>query len=617
MAGTIIATFRTPEQRDISNSEKFDAVGNLISSDWEKGVLNDGAYYVNADHSKGGYEKGTSWGPAKKGDMSKVLKYFGNDAKELKVEGKAIKEYKTPKELQEALQHAGYSSLKADDYAGSETMNTLLNYLRGDDTGSGTYLTPRPRSNAKLSKRISKTVAASNEPKQTTITVKSQTNPSGATTVSKTVTTKNRKGKSTSQSNLTSYMLHPQGNGTVTYRGGSDPLEALGFTYNASNDSYAIGDSTYKVTPDGHIVRAKGKDEFNFGGRAINDQLFSDLEALSNSRKSLSPEWKIIAKEQSDKGIDLVSQLYRDGYIFNPETNMFENKKTGKNITKYSYPGVRTINFTPTMHFKTGGTLKRTIAHKFQAGGWINPKKGIWDYEDPEMQKKIMQGYNNNKWEGEAVTYLNKHQDLKQYLDNAYKTLSPKLQYFTPDKRAQDTYNGQWARISKASGTTGQFAEKMKATGYEYDKATGTYRNDYTNAVLSIDDKGNLHRKDAEDEGIIDSRLEFDPKDNTVTVQFDPTLPTNYGYKAAKNKALASNASKDWATIGARLNLKGKFYDTMLSKGFKYNPKTGEYIKDGTRYQVNNGSVRAIDKGKNYSHSISDGALKQLLGINK
>jgi hypothetical protein len=62
MAGTIIATFRTPEQRDVSNPEKFDAVGNLISSDWEKGVLNDGAYYVNADHSKGGYEKGTSWG---------------------------------------------------------------------------------------------------------------------------------------------------------------------------------------------------------------------------------------------------------------------------------------------------------------------------------------------------------------------------------------------------------------------------------------------------------------------------------------------------------------------------------------------------------------------------
>lgn len=389
MAGTIIATFRTPEQRDVSNPEKFDAVGNLISSDWEKGVLNDGAYYVNADHSKGGYEKGTSWGPAKKGDMSKVLKYFGNDAKELKVEGKAIKEYKTPKELQEALQRAGYSSLKADDYAGSETMNTLLNYLRGDDTGSGTYLAPRPRTSKKLSKRISKAVATGTEPKQTTITVKSQTNPSGVTTVSKTVTTKNRKGKTTSQSNLISYMLHPQGNGTVTYRGGSDPLEAFGFTYNADNDSYAIGDSTYKVTPDGHIVRAKGKDEFNFGGRAINDQLFSDLSALSNSRKSLSPEWKIIAKEQSDKGIDLVSQLYRDGYIFNPETNMFENKRTGKNITKYSYPGVRTTNFTPTMHFKTGGTLKRTIAHKFQTGGHFTDKaKGIWEYEDPEMQKK-------------------------------------------------------------------------------------------------------------------------------------------------------------------------------------------------------------------------------------
>lgn len=161
-------------------------------------------------------------------------------------------------------------------------------------------------------------------------------------------------------------MLHPQGNGTVTYRGGNDPLKALGFTYDVTSDSYAIGDSTYRVTPDGHLARARGNDEFNFGGRAINDQLFSDLEALSNSRKSLSPEWSIIAKEQADKGVDLVSQLYRDGYVFNPETNMFENKKTGKNITKYSYPGVRTTSFTPTMHFKTGGTLKRTIVHKFQ-----------------------------------------------------------------------------------------------------------------------------------------------------------------------------------------------------------------------------------------------------------
>ena len=157
----------------------------------------------------------------------------------------------------------------------------------------------------------------------------------------------------------------------------------------------------------------------------------------------------------------------------------------------------------------------------------------------------------------------------------------------------------------------------MKATGYEYDKATGTYRNDYTNAVLSIDDKGNLHRKDAEDEGIIDSRLEFDPKDNTVTVQFDPTLPTNYGYKAAKNKALASNASKDWATIGARLNLKGKFYDTMLSKGFKYNPKTGYYSKNGTEYAVAEGEVWVPGIKKLYSYSLSDADLKKLLGINK
>jgi hypothetical protein len=314
------------------------------------------------------------------------------------------------------------------------------------------------------------------------------------------------------------------------------------------------------------------------GGRAINDQLFSDLSALSNSRKSLSPEWKIIAKEQSDKGIDLVSQLYRDGYIFNPETNMFENKRTGKNITKYSYPGVRTTNFTPTMHFKTGGTLKRTIAHKFQTGGHFTDKaKGIWEYEDPEMQKKIMQGYKNNAWTDDAIKYLTDHQDLKNYLANAYKTLSPNLQYFTPDRKAHDTYNGQWARISKVSRTTGHFADKMKAAGYEYDKATGAYRNQDGTRVFNVDENGNLYRKDDEGAGTIKNSLEFDPNTNAIMWRSNATTPGTYNYSKDKNKALNNKLSKYWAKIGERLGLKGKFYDSMLKAGYHFDPKSGQY----------------------------------------
>ena len=265
------------------------------------------------------------------------------------------------------------------------------------------------------------------------------------------------------------------------------------------------------------------------------------------------------------------------------------------------------------------------LIKKHAGGGWLKDKAGkdrigYWNYsdsDDPNMQKKIEQGYKTGAWDEDAQNYLKGHQDLKEYLNNAYKTLSPKLQYFTSDKKAHDTYNGQWTKISKTSGTTGHFAEKMKAAGYEYDKATGTYRNAYNKAVLSIDDKGNLHRKDAKNEGIIHSKLSFDPHDNTVWYSFNSTNPTDYGYTEAKKKALDSKASKDWALIGAKLNLKGKFYDTMLSKGFKYDPKTGYYSKDGKQYCVYKGKVWTSGPRNLYSHTLSDDDLKQLLGINK
>lgn len=470
MASKTVIFFQEP-------GKSFNSTAASGGWNWEKGVLNDGAYFVTDENNSkgdalGGYEQGTSWGPAKKGDMTAVKKYFGKDANKYEVEGKKISEYTSPKELQQALKKAGYD-LDDDNYAGSETMNTLLNYLRGDDTGKGTYLASRPRSSKKLSKRISK--------------------------------------KTTSKPTTSSV-----------------DVSTIQFT-KPENVEFEV-----KPAPD--------------------DEGFAQelLESMMQRRPMR----------------------------------------------------------------KQGGTLKRTIAHKFQTGGhFLDKDKGIWEYEDPEMQKKIMQGYKNNNWTNEVKAYLKAHQDLKTYLDNAYKTLSPKLQYFTPDQKAQNTYNGQWAKISDASGTTGHFAEKMKAAGYEYDKATGTYRGQDGKRVFGIDSKGNLYREDAEGTGIIYPKLNFDSNNNSITFYSDSTNPANHGYKAAKETALASEASKNWAVIGKQLGLEGNFYNTMLAKKFKYDSNSGEYTKGGTRYQVKNGKVRAIDKGKNYSYSISTDALKQLLGI--
>lgn len=459
MASKTVIFFHEP-------GKSFNSTAASGGWNWEKGVLNDGAYFVTDENNSkgdalGGYEQGTSWDPAKKGDLTAVKKYFGNDANKYEVEGKKISAYTSPKELQQALKRAGYD-LDDDNYAGSETMNTLLNYLRGDDTGKGTYLAPRPRSSKKLSKRISK--------------------------------------KTTSKPTTSSV-----------------DVSTIQFT--------KPEDVEFEVKP------------------APDDEEFAQelLESMMQRRPMR----------------------------------------------------------------KQGGTLKRIIAHKFQTGGWIDSKNGIWEYEDPEMQKKIMRGYKTNNWTDETKAYLNAHKDLKTYLDNAYKTLSPKMQYFTPDEQAQDTYNGQWAKISKASGTTGHFAEKMKAAGYEYDKATGTYRGQDGKRVFSIDSKGNLYREDAEGTGIIYPKLNFDSNNNSITFYSDSTNPANHGYKAAKKVALNSKSSKDWATIGERLNLKGKFYDSMLKAGYYFVPNKGYYINDdgiklytknkGKKIFINtNGSEREI-----------------------
>lgn len=227
--------------------EGFNAATASGGWNWTPGVLNDGAYFVtdenNSKGAMGGYEQGTSWGPAKKGDMSKVQEYFGDDAGKYAVEGKKLSEYTSPKELQQALKRAGYD-LDDDDYAGSETMNTLLNYLRGDDTGHGEYLTPRPRSSKKLSRRISKKTTSEPDPSSVDVS-------------------------------------------TIQF---TKPVDV-------------------KLEPES----------------TEDDALAQDiLEYMQKNRPKR----------------------------------------------------------------KQGGTLKRTIAHKFQTGGWIDPKKGIWDYEDPEMQKK-------------------------------------------------------------------------------------------------------------------------------------------------------------------------------------------------------------------------------------
>ena len=310
--------------------EGFNAATASGGWNWTPGVLNDGAYFVtdenNSKGAMGGYEQGTSWGPAKKSDMSKVLKYFGDDADKYEVEGKKLSAYTSPRELQQALNKAGYE-LDEDDYAGSETMNTLLNYLRGDDTGHGEYLTPR--SSKKLSKRISK--------------------------------------KTTSK-----------------------PASSV------------------------------------------------DIQFTKPVDVKLEPE----STEDDALAQDILEYMQ-------------------KNRPKR----------------KQGGTLKRTIAHKFQTGGWIDLKKGIWNYEDPSMQKKIMQGYQGKGWSEDAKTYLAAHPELQKYLSNAYKKSKKTYKtYYTPDSKKHVTQIGQWAEVSQNAGTQGNFENLMNQAGFTYDPESGTYQ---------------------------------------------------------------------------------------------------------------------------------------------
>lgn len=614
MAGTIIATFRNPNQSNI-DSEDFNPMGNLISADWEKGVLNDGAYYVtdeNSKSSRGGYEKGTSWGPAKKGDMSKVIKYFGADAKTLKVGNKAISEYKSPKELQQALRHAGYVSLQDDNYAGSETMNTLLNYLRGDNIkGTGQYLSPRSRT--KLTKKTTPKQATKTE---TTVVIKT---PTGTKKVSKTIVTRNKpSNKPNSKSNLESYMAHPHGNGTVTPIGTLNPLEAMGFTYNPEEDGYVIGESIYVVTPNGHLSKVKGNDEFHFNGRAINDKFLSQLEALSNSKKSLSPEWKMIAQEQAAKGNDLVSQLYREDYLFNPATNSFENKNTGKSISKYSYPEIRTINFTPTMHFKTGGTLKKNLTHKFQKGGWIGDKsKGIWNYSDgpKDIQKKIAKYY-INMWQSDediniAKNYLKNHSELAEYLDKAYqKGIDWKGQRALGNIPSQEwsTYRNSKGQVNYTDEITtkdrdnyakslgykneSDMHKQLKAAGYKpWNLDTYTKKNND-----GSEQQYHLINTPGKGLGIVGedgARATVDKK------SLQPIIARHRAYLVgqAKKNALHSKKSVDWAKAAKFAGRSGHFYADMTNAGYSYDTDKGTYTKDGVTYTVD-GSGKVYRQGK-------------------
>ena len=156
----------------------------------------------------------------------------------------------------------------------------------------------------------------------------------------------------------------------------------------------------------------------------------------------------------------------------------------------------------------------------------------------------------------------------------------------------------------------------MKAAGYEYDKATGTYERKSVGDKFSIDSDGHLYYSSKHGSGTLPDKLTFDSKDpESIYFADDQSNPKSWEYSMNKYKALKSSYSPYWVTVGERLKLKGKFYDSMLKAGYHFVPDKGYYMNnDGIKiYTENKGKKTFISTdGREREISAKDLAEKVL-----
>lgn len=160
-----------------------------------------------------------------------------------------------------------------------------------------------------------------------------------------------------------------------------------------------------------------------------------------------------------------------------------------------------------------GGKSKKK---KLEKGGWLNESKGIWDWDSADRMNRVTKYYQGKEnLTNDDYTYLQQHQDLQNYLSNAYKksklnnvrTAIPK--HFITDETSANLASGksvtysapevtivakrgpylqvardrrrnnfhQWSNFvnQHAPQYKGRFMKALQNIGYTYDWNTGQY----------------------------------------------------------------------------------------------------------------------------------------------
>lgn len=352
-------------------------------------------------------------------------------------------------------------------------------------------------------------------------------------------------------------------------------MKLAGYTYDSNLGRYMNGTLGYvpsKRNPNKFIIVDNNN---NFINNITLD------EVIANINYNIKREQDLKQKEQNMKRWD-----------------MFMNNNT--------YKGT---------YAKTGAKLIK----KHSSGGWINEKKGIWDYSDgpQDIQKKIARYYinfseNNEGDVNQVTTYLSKHPKLANYLDSVYskgvdwekqRTLGNNNNFYYLDYRNS---KGDVNFTNKYDNNKrDQYAKSLGYSNYEDFKnaliQAGYNTNNAGTEVTRKDDNGNeIHYYAVK---LPKKGMGFVSSDGTRAGVTKQALE-KYKAAQAKKAALNSNASNNWLKVSSLLNMKGHFYDNMIKSGYKYNSKNGTYTKYGDVYSVN-------DQGKVFKNN-REIYLKQL-----